>query len=286
MAAVGARSSSLALITPRAGNVASRTSTLALAAVIAPPPARSARVSDLAMLIVRAANPNLVTRASYLAELMVYSTATPKQNRSLAWTFSMDGHTFYVLDLGNQGTFLYDVVTSQWCKFETQNSVGWNIRNGTMWWTKFAPRVVGGDSTGPQVWEYDPTALFDDGFRDIEHAATAGIMLRSRVFVSMSELRIAASAGELDDTTGAAYIQLTYSDDGGQTYSAPVIVYLDVGTTPNGQQDIRFPSLGAFMAPGRILQISDVGGVLRLDGVDAMLDDYDGGGQPDPESDQ
>ena len=45
--------------------------------------------------------------------------------------------------------------------------------------------------------------------------------------------------------------------------------------TPDGQQDIRFSSLGSFMAPGRVLQLSDVGGVLRLDGVDVMMDSYD-----------
>jgi hypothetical protein len=95
----------------------------------------------------------------------------------------------------------------------------------------------------------------------------------------MSELRVAASAGILDDTAGAAFMQLTYSDDGGQSYSDPVIVQLVVGATPDGQQDIRFSSLGSFMAPGRTLQISDVGGVLRLDGVDAMIDGYDG--EPD-----
>ena len=251
-----------------------RASSIAGLVVFAPPATKASRVGDAAMEVVYASHPMNVPRVSGIAGEIVFSTALPYQSRSLAWTMVLDGHVSYVLDLGQQGTFIYDIETKSWASFQTQNSDGWNLRNGVIWNTG-APRVVGGDSTGPYVWELDPLALFDDGFRDIPHAATAQIMLRSRVFVSMAELRIAASAGLLDDTTGAAYMQLTYSDDGGQTYQGPFIVQLVVGTTPDGQQDIRFSSLGSFMAPGRILQIADVGGVLRLDGVDVMLDNYD-----------
>lgn len=237
-------------------------------------------MSGAVLEAVYAGHPLNVPKVSSLALEAVYSTALPFQARTLVWVLVLDGHTMYVLDLGQQGTFLYDTETSSWCNFQTQNSIGWNLRNGTVWNTG-APRIVGGDSTGPYIWELDPLALFDDGFRDVSHAATAGIMLRSRVYVSMAELRIAASAGLLDDTTGAAYMQLTYSDDGGQTYQGPFLVNLIVGTTPDGQQDIRFSSLGSFMAPGRVMQLADVGGVLRLDGVDVMLDNYDDTAPPE-----
>jgi hypothetical protein len=275
MAALGAGLSELAMLAVYTTPGVSVTSEFAMIAVVSPPETQRARAGDLAVLASYAKGVHAVPMVSELSELSVYSTAFPAQEQTLAWTFSLDGHTFYVLDIGEQGTFLYDIVTQNWCQFQTQNSVGWNLRNGCMWWTG-APRIVGGDSTGPYTWELDPTALFDDGFRDVEHAATSAVELRSRVYVSMSELRIAASAGLLDDTAGAVYMQLTYSDNGGQTYSDPLIVQLTAGTTPDGQQDIRFSSLGSFMAPGRILQISDVGGVLRLDGVDAMIDGYDG----------
>jgi hypothetical protein len=261
---------------------AARESVAALFTVYAPPETYEARVSAAAMLAPYAANPGNVPRASQASIEAVYSTALPAQEQTLAWTFTMDGHAFYVLDLGTEGTFLYDGVTQQWCEFQSQNSVGWNLRNGCTWYD-FTTRIVGGDSTGPYVWELDETAVYDDGFRDIIHAATAGIMLRDRVYVSLAELRIAASSGLVDDTTGIASIGLTYSDDGGQTYQGPFELFLDVGSTADGQQDIRFSSLGAFMAPGRVIQISDYGGLLRLDGVDAMLDDYDGGAAEGPE---
>lgn len=279
----GAFASGAGLLAVVSNVTGARASALAALAVVAPPSTRSAYLSGAALEVVYARNPVNVPKTSSIAAEIVYSTALPYQDRSLAWAMVLDGHTMYVLDLGQQGTFVYDTETSSWCSFKTQNSVGWNLRNGTVWNTG-APRVVGGDSTGPYIWELDPEALFDDGFRDIPHAATAAIMLRSRVYVSMSELRIAASAGLLDDTTGAAYMQLTYSDDGGQTYQGPFVVQLVVGTTPDGQQDIRFSSLGSFMAPGRVMQIADVGGVLRLDGIDAMLDNYDETTAPESET--
>lgn len=262
-------------LVPVTGGGTARSGGAAALVPYGPPGAIEARASVEAALVPYAKAIDLMPRVSQLSMLAVYSTATPAQEQTLAWTFTMDGHTFYVIDVGDQGTFLYDFITSSWAQFQTQGNAGWNFRNGTMWFTG-AMRFVGGDSSGPFVWELDPTAIFDDGFRDIEHAATAGIQLRSRVYVSMSEMRIAASAGLLDDTEGGALMQLDWSDDGGQTYQGPAIVQLIVGSTPDGQQDIFYPSLGSFMAPGRVLQLSDVGGVLRLDGVDAMIDGFDG----------
>lgn len=277
MSALGAKSSTLSAITSYATSGIPRASSVAGLLVVSPPETYASRSSDLAALVTYAVS-EPIPRASTVAGLVTYSTGTPSIERSLAWTFTLDGHTMYALDLGNQGTFIYDIVTGQWCKFETQGNIGWNMRNGTMWSganTQGAARIVAGDSTGAFVWELDPGAFLDDGFRDIEHAATGGIVLRSRVFVSMSELRVAASSGILDETDGAAILQLNYSDDGGQTYQGPFTITLQVGSTPDGQQDLKFDSLGSFMAPGRILQLSDTGGMLRIDGVDAMLDSYD-----------
>lgn len=278
--ALYARHASHPLVLPVVGRIRSR-SALAASLVTYSSGTKRSDTSSILALVPYAKGVNAVPRVGDLTMMAVYSTAIPAVTQSLAWQFTMDGHTFYVLDLGSQGTFLYDIISQNWCKYETNGLPIWNFRNGSMWFTgapnepTVAARVVGGDLSGPYIWELDPLAILDDDFRDIPHAASAAIALRSRVYHSMAELRIAASAGLLDETDGAAFIQLTYSDDGGQTYSAPVIVVLQVGDTPDGQQDIRFSSLGSFMAPGRILQLADVGGTLRLDGIDAMMDDFD-----------
>jgi len=269
---LGARTSDAAVITPTSALSRGRFSDYA-ALVTYSSGAKHADVSDFSALTPYASG-TPIPRVSDLTMMAVYSTQEPSVTQTLAWQYTMDGHTFYVLDLGNQGTFVYDLTSKSWSKYETDGLPIWNMRNGVVWNTG-AERVIGGDWQGAYLWELDPLKILDDDFRDIAHATSAAISLRSRVYHSLAELRVAASAGILDEADGAAYIQLTYSDDGGQTYSAPIIVMLQTGTTPDGQQDIRFSSLGSFMAPGRIFQLADVGGMLRLDGVDAMIDDYD-----------
>ena len=39
--------------------------------------------------------------------------------------------------------------------------------------------------------------------------------------------------------------------------------------------EIAWRSLGSFMAPGRIFELSDSGGLIRIDGCDAMLNGFD-----------
>ena len=55
-----------------------------------------------------------------------------------AWTFSVDGHTFYLLRIPNQGTFAYDAATREWSKWASAGS------------TQFLPWV--GDSFGGEVF--------------------------------------------------------------------------------------------------------------------------------------
>jgi hypothetical protein len=215
-----------------------------------------------------------IPRVSDLTMMATYSTAEPSVTQSLAWQFTMDGHTFYVLDLGNQGTWLFDTTSKAWCKYETNGFQFWNMRNGTPWNVNGVNRVVGADWQAPTLWELDPDKVLDEDFRDVVHAATAGIELRSRVYHSLAELRIAGNTRNAVNPD-TAYMQLTYSDDNGQTYSAPLILTLQTASSPDGGQDVRFSSLGAFMAPGRVFQLVDVGSLMMLTGADAMIDDFD-----------
>jgi hypothetical protein len=76
-----------------------------------------------------------------------------------AWTYTLDGHTFYVLDLGEEGTFKYDKVTGEWSKHITSGyDTQWNVINGTMW----GHRIVGGDLIRFDMWEVDPLVLTDN----------------------------------------------------------------------------------------------------------------------------
>lgn len=248
--------------------VSAKTSQMAVLVTYAPPPTRYARAPQMAALIVKEGGPNVAARTSQMAALVVYATGVPNQSRTRAWTFTLDGHIFYVLNLGLEGTWCYDKTTQQWCKFETDGFNQWNMNNGTMWGTN---RIVGGDTITDQVWELDPSAVLDDGFRDIIHVVTGGLNTRSRVYRSVDAVRLSASAGQLDEVNGTT-ITLNYSDDQGKSWSDDFtldLVELDF------TQEIAWRSLGAFNAPGRIFQITDIGGLIRYDGCDAFVDNFD-----------
>jgi hypothetical protein len=127
--ALGGRTSQLAalLVVPQIRQAASEVHQLAGLVVYAPPSTRQARTSQTAALVPYEIGKFTVPRTSQLALLVVYTTGVPDQSRSRAWSFVLDGHTMYVLNLGEEGTFVYDTVTQQWCKFETWGYNQWNV---------------------------------------------------------------------------------------------------------------------------------------------------------------
>lgn len=200
---------------------------------------------------------------------VAYGTGLPGSARSRAWTFVLDGHTFYVLDLGTEGTYLYDIDTQQWCQFITDAHNGWNMKNGIRWGT--VGRILAGDETSGRVWELDPDLTTDENFRQINKMVTGNITTRSRVFHAVESVRIAGSLGDITNINGAQMV-LRFSDDGGRTYSDPFIVELTEG---NQDTEIAYTSLGSFMSPGRVFQFSDTGGLQRIDGADVFVEDFD-----------
>jgi hypothetical protein len=230
--------------------------------------ARYGNASQAALLVPYGVTDMTSPFVSQTALLTVYATGTSDNTRSRAWTFVLDGHTFYALDLGEEGTFVYDLTTKQWSQFSTTGYAGWNMKFGTMWGEG---RIAGGDSINPYVWELDPDRTTDEEFRSIEHVATGGLVSRSRRAKSVGRFVLTGSAGAVDDVEGAT-ISLRWSDDQGNTWSDLRPIPLTAGQF---SQEVAWRSLGSFAAPGRIFEISDVGGLLRIDGADAGIDDFD-----------
>lgn len=233
--------------------------------------ARATDVSDLAALVVYAANPSNVPVVSNAPALVVWAElASGEEVRTRAWTFVMDGHKFYVLDLGEEGTYCYDLTTGQWCQFRTRGYAGWNMRAGTMW--QAANRIVAGDLLSGIVWEMSPGDVTDEDFRTIEHIVTGGVMMRSRVFLAVEAVRIAGSIGAIQDDVDGITTTMRFSDDGGNTWSQPYVVVIGQGDFSG---EIAYRSLGSFMAPGRVIEFSDEGGMFRIDGADIFIENFD-----------
>lgn len=243
-------------------------------AAYAPHEAHHIAASQVYGLAVYRLDTNNLPIVSQLYAMAVYASGLPQEARSRAWAFTLDGHPFYVLDLGDEGTFLYDQDTRQWCQWQTSGYTGWNVRNGTRW--SEPERIVGGDTTSGIVWELDPDLFTDEGFRDITHVSTAGVLTRERVYHAVEAVRLAGSMGNNTNDT-ASSVTLEFSDDGGQTYPYSATVTIGQGDFSGV---VEWRSLGSFRTPGRVFRVTDVGGLLRIDGADVYIDNWDDEGQP------
>lgn len=268
-AAATPRALQLAVLAAHAPGTAewSAAAQLAVLSAVAPPASKLASTTQLQVLIARSGGEaNVTARASQAAMLIAYGTGVPNSTRSDSWTFVMDGHRFWVLPLGPEGDWAYDTVTKQWCQLNTQGFPGLNFTHGIMW----KLRVMGGDLLYPFLYELDPDQPDDEGWRPVEHIVTGGLSTRAPDMIGVANFRCAASVGKLSDAT--TDVNLTFSDDNGQSWVGPFTITLEEGTT---NQPLVWSALGAFAAPGRIFKITDQGGMLSIYGGDAALNNYD-----------
>jgi hypothetical protein len=192
-----------------------------------------------------------------------------------AWTFTLDGHDFYVLRLGNQETLVYDMLTEQWSSWSSGEGFLWNAYTGTNWTggNGFAKSqgsnvIVGADSNG-SLFFLDPNKPEDDAAssgRDsvpFRRRVTGQIPLRGYDKVRVYEIQVLGSVNDLD-LGSLPGMELLFSDDRGDTY-------VSAGTIDAVDQDFNvrasWRSLGSFASPGRLFRIEDYGALKRIDSL-------------------
>ena len=237
----------------------------ALVAVGGVPFARGNNTSQLPVLVVTEQEQSAFgSRTPQLPTLVVYATGAIERFNSRAWVFKKDGHPYYVLHLGVEGTFVYDKLTDKWSNWETAGYGQWNMENG---WTFDTDQVIAADNQNPIIWKYDPETFQDEEFRTIERAVTGLIALRRRDTLSILGLHLTASVGS--GVEDGATLRLRFSDDQGKTWSAWYSLALQEG---DFDQVLNLRSLGTAHAPGRVFEIEDYGGLVRIDGADLDTD--------------
>lgn len=180
------------------------------------------------------------------------------------WGFSLDGHHFYVLQLEKKGTWVYDALTGQWHRWYTgADKPHWRLTAAVTW----GRRVIGIDSDGDALLEITPDA-FLDGDAHIPHVVTGFVPHRTRDYRSNTFLRILGSIGYPDEELEDPVLELRISDDAGATWKGPYTVEL----TDDPQQDVTFRSLGRIGSPGRAFELSDTGGLVRIDAAYTQID--------------
>lgn len=126
------------------------------------------------------------------------------------WTYPWNGHTFYVLTVGSEGTFVFDASTSQWHEAASYGLDHWRAHLGVA----DGLTVYVGDSQNGTIGTLDGDTVTDYG-DPIERRFTAGIIVDGPTPCDSLELDAATGA-----VTGNPVIQVRKSDDWGNTWSA------------------------------------------------------------------
>ena len=191
-----------------------------------------------------------------------------------AWTFTLDGHDFYGLRLGNDETLLYDLHSEQWYLWGDGDDTLWRTYDCTNWFggTKLGSTygsavVVGGDSNGA-LYFLDPASDEDDSaltgsddrkpfFREV----TGQILSKGYQAERCYGVQVLGSIGQQPPDENMD-VTLKYSDDRGTTY-------LNAGSISVDPDDydarLFWRSLGSYRQPGRLFKISDYGALKRID---------------------
>lgn len=204
----------------------------------------------------------------------IYTVGVPETKRSRAWAFDLDGHVFYVLDLGAKGALVYDVATQQWSRFETKAYGGhWDFKVGHQWHA--AKMTVGGSVASGGLRRIDPETHLDEGWRPVDYEVRGVLLGAGTDYHRQYALRLVGATGQNADEI-APVLRMQFSDDQGVSWSPEFKVALKNDT----RQRIEFRSLGAFTAPGRIFRLYDEGGIKFLAFVEADIGGEDGRNTP------
>lgn len=201
-----------------------------------------------------------------------------------AWTFTLDGHDFYVLRLGDETTLLYDVYAEQWVEWTSKDLLFWRLRTGFSWAgaqslaDTYGSTIVAGDDTFGLLWFLDPDQPYDEHPNadnniqqlDFERIVTGQVIASGRAQIPCYVIFVDGDNFGLTGTEFTPGVTLEYSDDQGRNFvQAETLPSL---ADPSENNPYAWYSLGQISSPGRIFRVRDNGVLARIDSMD-MNDD-------------
>lgn len=214
----------------------------------------------------------------YQAFAMVVVRGLPEWPICRAWTFTLDGHDFYVLNTVEE-TLVCDLSTEppSWFVWGSGDSSLWRGWVGRQWIAKlpsedaFGTNILVGDRVNGTLYFLNPQLPADDNpdfdvesTQSFRRVITGQVVIRGRTAVPCYGVELTGSPPQLyDDTLNT--VELLISDDRGSSYVSCGII-----TVEENSYDQRFDwlSLGSMTSPGRLLQIVDYGALTRVDDLE------------------
>lgn len=211
------------------------------------------------------------------ARVMVAIRGRPQNTRIRDWTFSLDGHDFYVLRLGDDETLIYDATTEQWVDWADRDLPFWRANVGMTWQgaaslaSNYGSSVVVGDDNYGLLWLLDPEQPYDENpdylaaEQEIyfERIVMGQMVIRGRTAIPNYTAFLTADMGA--PAYPGAGVTLYTSDDGGVTFDSHDLVTV---TLDEADPELSWYSLGQAEAPGRLFKIVDDGAIARVDSLE------------------
>lgn len=200
--------------------------------------------------------------------------------RVSAWTFTLDGHDFYVLRLGDAATLLYDVYSEQWVEWTTDQSGAWRVNTGVNWVGGqalahiYGSAVIAGDDTFGRLWFLNPEQPYDDvpdpalvpAQTSFTRIVTGQVLAGGRDFLPCYAAFLDGDNYGFGTTDFVPVVTLETSDDQGRTFYNHGT--LDMVTDYSADNPYEWTSLGQIASPGRIFRITDNGMFARISGLE------------------
>lgn len=273
VAAVGAQVAGLQVRALAEGNAPGHVSGLRTRAVLNYPSA-GADVSSITLRTLgetsnRAQVSQLIVRAIVRGHV--------ENPRIRAWTFTLDGHDFYVLRLGDRATFVYDTYSEQWVDWQDFTHTYWRLNIGTTWngaaklANIYGSSIIAGDDTWGLLWFLDPNQPYDEHPDEtnpeqiiyFERITMGQVPMRGRENLPCYATWLTTDMGE--PAYDGAGVRLEISDDGGVTFDDMGLVEITSGAA---YPELAWYSLGQIEAPGRLFKLTDDGAIMRIDGFE------------------
>lgn len=170
---------------------------------------------------VYASNGNNITRISTFAlerEWATYSTVSD----AFSFTYSQDGHKFYVVTFPTEkATFVYDFTSQLWHERSGDGVTDdrWRANAGVFAYGK----TFVGDYRSGEVWELDLDTYTDDGETIIRQAILPPLFDEyKRLTLDMLQIDFEAGVGTTSGQGSDPEVMLSWSDDGGRTFGTEI----------------------------------------------------------------
>jgi hypothetical protein len=183
------------------------------------------------------------------------STSTTGFDNIAAWSCVFNGHTLYIVTVGTEGTFVFDVENANWAHWKSYGQETWRAWVGAQ---ADGDEILAGDSQSGKLWlldnsrNTDDPGTFESNTLAVERKLTGGIPLigRPQKCANVSLSTAVGRASITGDTN--PLMMMRFSDDAGNLWSS--WLEAQMGLQGKYRTQIVWQQLGQMKEPGRLFE--------------------------------